>query len=158
VIRRLLFALVLVVACHRAELIENVPTVTSLSSFRTASLVFARSDGQKNDADDALSDIHDAVKERIEGTKVFQSVSDGGNADLLIRVILLGVGDASVSIGVELINTKNSALVGRFQVGAQPDRKGPSTGGSLNIEFDSKTQQAIESAAREIGNYIEDHK
>ncbi len=156
--RRLLLALLLAAACHRAELLENVPATTGLSSFRTAGLVFARADGQKNDKDDLLADIHDEVKERIEGTKVFASVNDGPTGELLIRILLLGVSDDQVSIGVELVNTKNNALVGRFQVSARPDRKGPSTGGSLNLDFDSKTDKAVASAAREIGDYIEEHK
>lgn len=156
--RRWLSLFILVAACHRAEVLENVPTTTSLGSFRTAGVVFARADGQKNDADDTLADIHDAVKERIEKTNVFASVADGPNAELLIRVLLLSVGGDQVTIGVELVDTKKNALVGRFQVGARPDRSPPSGGGSFNLDFDSKTDKAIESAAREIGDYIEAHK
>jgi hypothetical protein len=143
--------------CHRAEVIENVPTVTSLSKFRSAGLLFARGDGARGDDDDVLSDVHDAVKERIEGTKLFASVVDGTNAELLIRVVLLGAGQTT-TIGVELIEAKTNALLGRFQVQAQPDRKGPSTGGGLNLDFESKTSKAIDSAAREIASYLEDHK
>lgn len=156
--RWLLLALTLAfLGCHRVELIENVPVVTSLASFRTAGIVFARADAP-TDKDDVLSAVHDAVLERIEGTKIFSSVADGTNAELLIRVVLLSVGDDQVTLGIELVNAKTNALVGRFQVGAQPDRKPPSTGGGIHVDFESKTSKAIDSAAREIASYLEDHR
>lgn len=155
---RLLFLLLfLIVACHRAEVLENVPTTTSLGKFRTAGLVFARADGQQSDKDDLLADVHDAVKDKIEGTGVFKSVNDGPAGELLIRVLLLSGGGDKVMIGVEFVDPKSNALLGRFQVSAQPDRDGPKTG-TLNLDFDSKMDKAIASAAREIGDYIEEHK
>lgn len=140
-------------ACHRAEVLENVPTPGGLSKYRTVGLVFARSDGLN---DDTLGDVHDELKERIEGTGMFQSVVDGQTGELVIRTVLLYAGE-EIALGVDLLDTKTNAVIGRFQVKAKPDREGPKTGG-INLDFESKTSKAISSAAREVASYLEDHK
>lgn len=145
--------LIALAACHRSEVVERVPAAPGLARHAPLALVLHRVDPRAND--EVMSALEEALRDRLSGP--FE-VKDRGTLALHVTLVSLGEDGRRVTLGVDLVDASTQASLGRFEVIAQPDAEPPSMGGSLDVRTESATDKALAAAARELANYLEEHR
>lgn len=146
----------LVSACHGAEVVDSAPLAEKLASFRSARILVA---APGLDDDDAR-EFGEELEKKLGEAEIFrQVVRPNQPSELLIRVSLLDKkedGSVALRFAVELFDERNRRLIGRFDVTADSKSDSFSGGGSINVNFDSKTTRALEKAEDAILSHLED--
>jgi hypothetical protein len=143
--------------CHRGDVIEQLPTPMGLRAYRALGVVLHRVDPRAND--EVMDALQDALHAKLERASLFPVTNAGTRGELVMHVSVVSLGEdgRQITLGVNLVDTRRNASIGRFEVVARPDMEPPAMGGRLNLDAESKTSKAIDAAVRELVAYLEDH-
>jgi hypothetical protein len=151
---------------------EKVPMTASLSSYKTASVEVNIPDSVANSAK-VKQQMNDAVTAKLRAANLFSDVPMSGG-DMTVKVNITNVeggnkaaqaispvngGDAEVAATVELFDTKQSKVVGAFDVTGNSKSNSSLSVGGVNMKaVDDTTNTACGAAADQITDYLTKHK
>jgi hypothetical protein len=149
---------------------EKQAFTAGLSSYKTASVEVVIPDSVANSAK-VKQQMADAVVAKLRGASLFSDVPMSGG-DMTVKVnitnvdagskaaqAITGGGDAEVAATVDLFDTKQSKVVGSFDVTGNSKQNSSMTVGGVNMKaVDDTTNTACGAAADQIADYLSKHK
>lgn len=151
---------------------EKQAFTAGLSNYKTASVEVVVPDNVANSAK-VKQQLADAVVAKLRGASLFSDVPMSGG-DMTVKVNVTNVdagnkalqaisstngGDAEVAATVELFDTKQSKVVGAFDVTGNSKQNGSVSVGGVNMKaVDDTTNTACGAAADQIADYLAKHK
>jgi hypothetical protein len=158
----LLFAALLLFACHKADLVETTPLPPS-AAYRTLRLDVTRTDAFDDGDRDVLG--KSLASHLTEKKPHFKLVGAGAPADLVLKVQIqtleqsgiLASGPATVTVHVDIADAQGK-IVGQLDVSAsgKGSRTAVGTGNVMvTVDKERDTHPALRDIARSLAEYME---
>ena len=153
-----------VLGCKRGEVVETVPPVVPLASYRSVT-VQTTAAGPVSMHD--LTDLYDELTRQLAATKlVGQVVGQGAPAELVLRATIMrrnqqddlfDNGPVEMTVRVQLLDNVRRMVVGEFDATASSKQRRFVGGGGVSTNLgDDPNERAIGAVVGEIIRYLEE--
>ena len=150
--------------CKRGEVVETVPPVVPLASYRSVT-VQTTAAGPVSMHD--LTDLYDELTRQLAATQlVGQVVGQGAPAELVLRATIMrrnqqddlfDNGPVEMTVRVQLLDNVRRMVVGEFDATASSKQRRFVGGGGVQTNLgDDPNERAIAAAVGEIIRYLEE--
>ena len=152
------------VGCRRGEVVERIPPMWPLASYRSVSVqVTAAGPVSMHD----LTNLHDELAHRLAGGRLLgQVVSQGAPSELVLRATILrrtqeetlfDTGPVELTVGVQLLDNVRRQVVGQFEATSSSNKRPyEGTDDTKSALGDDPDERAMRAVVGEIIRYLEE--